>query len=210
VSVVLEKPKKRNGTAPTRRWFTVADLAALPDELPSGPVKWELWDGEIRLMPPPGDFHGSIAARITTALSVYGEWEGHGRTTGGDVGVVLQDVEPQTCLGADVAFIAKDQLPAQHSKEGYLLTPPAIVAEVRSKNDTSREVQEKVQRYLARGARLVWDVNPKKETVTVHRPGHEPQILRPGDELTAEGIIPNLKFPVRRLFEDLDEGRSDG
>jgi Uma2 family endonuclease len=204
VSAVLEQPKRKNGPRAAKRWFTIADLAALPDQLPSGPVKWELWKGEIRSMPPPGDFHGSVASRVTTILTVYGEWEGHGRTTGGDVGVVIQLESPQTCVGADVAFIAQDQRPAQHSKEGYLLTMPAIVVEVRSKNDRPGEVKEKIESYLERGARLVWDVNPAKQTVIVHRPGAEPVVLGIDDNLTAEGLIPNLSFPLRGLFENVE------
>ena len=39
---------------PIPRLFTVADLAALPDELPSGPVHYELDNGRLITMPPPG------------------------------------------------------------------------------------------------------------------------------------------------------------
>ena len=38
--------------APAARLFTAADLAALPWELPSGPINWELHHGRLVLMPP--------------------------------------------------------------------------------------------------------------------------------------------------------------
>jgi Uma2 family endonuclease len=82
---------------------------------------------------------------------------------------------------------------------------PALAAEVRSKNDTQREVEEKVERYLSVGVRVVWVADPKRKTVTVYRPGAKPLALDEDGFLTAEGIIPKLSFPVRRLFENLDE-----
>ncbi len=185
------------------RYWTLADLAALPDELPTGPAVYEIWDGELLLMPPPADFHGSIEARITTVLVVHGEWEGLGRVSSGEVGVVLSPGPPVTCVGADVVFLLAEQLPARHSPEGYLLTLPALVAEVRSKNDRTRKLARKVERYLEAGVRLVWVADEKTQTVTVYRSGAEPVVLTRDDELTAEGILPDLRFPVRRLFDDL-------
>jgi len=188
----------------TRGIFTIEDLAELPDQLAAHPVMWELWDGELLAMSPPGDIHGSVEARISAVLMVHGDWEGHGRTTGGDVGVVIQLGIPQSCVGADVAFLTSDQLPAQRSPEGYLLTIPALIVEVRGKRARRPKVEEKIERYLARGARMVLDVDPAKATIRVHRPGREVEVLGIDDELTAEGIIPGLRVPIRRLFEDLD------
>jgi hypothetical protein len=37
----------------------------------------------------------------------------------------------------------------------------------------------------------------------VRRPGAETIELSEGDTLTAEGIIPDFEFPVRRLFEGI-------
>lgn len=202
MSIVVERRVRRGATA-GRLGFTLADLAALPDELPSGPVLWELWDGELIAMSPPGFDHGSVETRIATVLTVHGEWEEHGRVSGGEVGVVIRLDRPQTCVGVDVVFLTKDQLPAQVSPEGYLITMPALIVEVRGKKARRGKVGEKLERYLERSARLVWDVDPGKKTVTAHRPGQAPQVLGMDDDLTAEGIIPNLKFPVRRLFENL-------
>ncbi len=50
--------------APAPRLLTAADLAAMPDELPSGPVKYELEDGRLVVMPLPGGIHGAINANI--------------------------------------------------------------------------------------------------------------------------------------------------
>ena len=182
---------------------TLADLAALPNQLPTGPVQWELWDGEIRLMSPAADLHPFLQFRITRLLAEFGEAKGYGYGAAGDAGVVTQPERPQTALGADVAFFTKDQLPLKRVKQGYLLTIPALVVEIRSKNDTQKELREKAERYRAAGARLVWVVDPVKQIVTLHRPMVQAQVLSGEDVLTADEIIPGLDYPVRLLFEGL-------
>jgi Uma2 family endonuclease len=208
VSAVVERtaipaPNVEREIAERRLW-TIADLAALPEDLPTGHALYELWDGELVLMAPPGDLHGSVEARLITVLTVHGEWEGHGRVSGGEVGVVMS-VAPDTVFGVDAVFLTRDQLPARHSPEGYLVTIPALVAEVLSKNDTRPKVAARVDRYLAAGVRLVWIADRKRRTVTAYRPGEAAVVLGEDDVLTAEGIIPGLAFPIRRLFQDLDE-----
>jgi Uma2 family endonuclease len=185
------------------RPLTAADLAALPTNLPSGPVRYELREGELRIMAPPGDEHGDVEFTIGLLLGIHGQQQGHGRGRSGDSGIILRR-DPDTVVGADAVFLTRDQLPPRRSPEGYLETIPALVVEVRSKNDTNTKVAEKVVDYLAAGVRVVWVADPGRQTLTVHRPGEPPLELGVGDTLTAEGIIPGFAVPVARLFEGLD------
>jgi Uma2 family endonuclease len=185
------------------RLFTAADLAALPTDLPSGTVRYELREGGLRIMSPTGEAHGGVENTIATLLRVHGQQQGHGRARCGDVGIFLRR-DPDTVVGADAIFLTQDQLPVRRSREGYLETIPALIAEVRSKNDTDAEVAEKVASYLAAGARVVWVADPRQQTVTVHRPDQSQVELGAGDTLTAEGIIPGFAVPVAELFADLD------
>ena len=59
----------------------------------------------------------------------------------------------------------------------------------------------KVRDYLERGVLIVWVVDPKKKTVTVHRGGSEPVTLDMDDELDAGEIVPGFTCAVRRFFE---------
>jgi Uma2 family endonuclease len=201
VSAVLERV-----AGSPKRWFTIADLAALPAELPTGTVLWELWDGELVPAAPHTDVHGALISRLAAALMHQGEWDRFGRVSGGGVGVVLNPEQPQTCVSVDLVFLAKDQ-GVTRTPEGYLLAMPALVADVRERGEQPSRIAERIERYLNRGARLVWDVDPGKKAISVHRRDADPQVLGTDDDLTADGIIPNLKVPVRRLFEDLDEAK---
>jgi Uma2 family endonuclease len=185
------------------RPLTAADLAALPTELPSGTVRYELREGALQIMAPTGDAHGGVEVVIGAVLYRLGQQPGHGRVRVGEVGIVLGR-NPDTVVGADVLFLTRDQLPARRSREGYLETIPALVAEVKSKNDTAAKVALKVADYLAAGVRVVMVADPDRRTLVIHRPGGLEVELGEGDTLTLDDLIPGFTVPIAELFAGLD------
>lgn len=195
MATVIREPKM----PASRRKLTVADLAALPGDLPSGPVKYELDRGRlVTLMAPPGGTHGSNQATIIYLLKLHGERAGHGKTFG-EVAVILRQ-RPDTVLAPDAAFVAKRSLPVRYSPEGYLETIPELVVEIRSKNDTRAELRAKAAEYLDAGVKIVWLVDPSSKTVTVCTANKNAQEMRVGDTLMAKGVIPGFQVPVAELF----------
>jgi Uma2 family endonuclease len=185
---------------PGERLFTAADLAAMPEQLPSGPVSFELHHGRLVALSPPGATHGHLQNRMGTALAVQGELKGLGRSYT-EVAVVLAR-RPDHVVGADAAFIATRSLPPRVSSEGYLETIPEIVVEIRSKNDTSAEVATKVADYLKAGCALVWVVESEPKVVIEHRRSVEPRTYHVTDALACDDVIPGFRFPLSELFKD--------
>src|SRR6478672_6659874 len=97
------------------RLLTAPDVAVLPRTLPSGDVKYELHDGRLIIMPPPGDIHARRQARFVAYLFTHGEQPGHGEARG-EVGVLLRR-NPDHLLGPDAVFIARTSLPPRLSPE---------------------------------------------------------------------------------------------
>ena len=87
---------------PVARLLTSADLAAMPDQLPSGPVDFELHQGRLVLMSPTGTTSCNLQARIASALISQGEEQGHGEA--GTEGGVILSKNPDTVVGPDVAI----------------------------------------------------------------------------------------------------------
>jgi Uma2 family endonuclease len=192
---VLQQPQ----LPPPKRLLTVADLAALPDELPSGPVKYELDQGRlVTLMAPPGEIHGFHQGTIVYLLKSHGERAGHGKAFG-ETGLILRR-NPDTVVAPDAAFVANQSLPVRTSREGYLETIPELVVEVRSKNDSMAELLAKAETYLRAGVQVVWIIDPAAQKLTVCRPQQAAVELGRGDSLTAEGIIPGFQIAVAELF----------
>jgi Uma2 family endonuclease len=183
------------------RLFTVADLAVLPSDLPSGPVLYELHHGRLLTMPPPGDVHGAIEANLAAALKYQGEYRGLGKARSGEVTIVLGR-NPDHVFGADAGFIAKSSLPIRRSSEGYLETIPDLVVEVRSKNDTMAALERKAADYLAAGVRVVWVVDPGARAVTEYRRDTVARVFAENETLTVEDVIPGFQLPVRDALQE--------
>ncbi len=182
-----------------QRLLTIADVSVLPNELPTGPARYELDNGRLVVMPPAGDIHGESELRIGSELLSQGERRGHGRARCGDVGIILRR-NPDRLVGADALFISKDRLPIRTSKEGYLETIPDLIVEVRSKNDRINELAEKANEYLQAGARVVWILDPSNQTVTEYRQDKPARVVDSRDALTVEDIIPGFNVLVSSLF----------
>jgi Uma2 family endonuclease len=185
---------------PTQRLFTVADLEALPTELPSGPIDYELDNGRLVFVVPPGNIHGAAQLNIGTQLKLQGELKGHGKART-EVGVILWR-KPDRIVTPDVLFIAKKSLPIRTSREGYLETIPELVVEIRSKNDSLKYVQRKVQHYLKAGVEIVWVADAEPKTVTAHTATSAPLVYGEADKLKLPRLIPGFSMRVADVFRD--------
>ena len=182
------------------RLFTAADLPLFPTHLPSGDVNYELDQGRLVIMVPPGGEHGSLQVSIGAELVLQGQRKGHGRAFS-EVGIVLSR-NPDTVLGADLAFVGRAKLPVKMSREGYLATIPDLVVEIRSKNDTLAELERKAGKYLAAGVGIVLIVDPDAKTIADHRAAAEPRVIREPETLTLDEPIPRFRLNLAECFSD--------
>lgn len=197
MSTALASPPSFTRSQPAERLLTAADLAALPDELPSGTVKYELNDGRLVVMPPPGDIHARRQSKVYRFLDSDAEDRGLGEAYG-EVGVVLRR-NPDRVVGPDAAFVLTRSLPVRRSPEGYLETTPELIVEVRSRNDWTPEVLAKTQEYFDAGVLVVWVIDPVARTVADRRPDGSATVFRETDTLTCD-LLPGFAVPVAKLF----------
>ncbi len=181
-------------TATRPRLLTVADLAEMPD----GDVRYELDDGVLVAMAPPGGDHGRKQNSVGFYLRLEAELKGLGRAYS-EVGIVLRR-GPDRVPGADAAFLTADQLPARYTREGYLETIPKLVVEIRSKNDTLLEIESKVAEYLAAGVVEVWVLDSEDQSIAVHTAGSV-RTCATGEPLTSD-LLPGFSVPVHLFFAD--------
>lgn len=180
--------------------MTTAELLAMPDD---GIERW-LIDGELRegTMSYRNKTHSRVMTRAAQHLAIWNDNQPapRGMVLTGDAGFILHE-DPDTTVGADVAYVSAALLAAQTDENTVIQGPPTLAVEILSPNDRHKEVHEKVQKYLAAGAAHVWVVNPDAQYVMVHRPGEKPQLVNVDQELTAEPDMPGLRLPVAALFE---------
>lgn len=183
----------------TPRLLIAADLAVLPADLPSGSVDYELDNGRLITMVPPGNTHGSVQARFVTELVLQGERKGLGQAWS-EVGIILWR-DPDRVVGADAAFVTNECLPVRESPEGYLQTIPNLVVEIRSKNDTPAYIQRKVQDYLAAGVVVMLLVDPAARTASVFRPNAEPVFVQENEPLDIDDVIAGFQLTLDQVLD---------
>jgi Uma2 family endonuclease len=176
--------------------WTDAELMALPKD----GAKRELLKGEI-VLSPTGSEHGWIAVRITSALEHHVR---HGR-----LGLVFDSstgfrLTPDDLLTPDAAFVAKERLAGMRRvPRGFFQGAPDLVVEVLSPSDSVDSVHEKMARFFAHGCRLAWVINPAEKTALVYRGSTADRLLKTGDTLDGEDVVPGFRLPLAELFAEL-------
>lgn len=171
--------------------MTAEDLGNLPDS----PYRHELIKGELLTIPPVKYEHMRVAANLTIILGQHVKANRLG-VTGAEGGYKLES-EPDTVLGPDVSFVAKERISL--SLEGYHQGPPDLAIEVISPGDRRDRIERKLSLWLQSGAKSVWHVNPQRRTVEVISSTGERRILHETDELV-DDTVPGFRIAVSEIF----------
>ncbi len=178
----------------TSKLMTADDLLALPRGYGK---RYELIRGVLVEKMGTGDPHAMVLVWFTYALAHYVATEGYGDLRVGEPGYHL-DLDPDTVRCPDLAWIAPGRIPP--GTQGYPNLAPDLAIEVKSPRNSNPEIAAKAWMWLSYGSQQVWVADPERVTVTVYRPGAEPQTLGEDDELTGGGLLPGFTTPVWRLF----------
>jgi Uma2 family endonuclease len=107
----------------------------------------------------------------------------------------------------DVSFISWDKLPKREvPTEPIANLVPDLAVEVLSKGNTRREMKIKREEYFRGGARLVWEINPKKQSARVYTSANQFQEIGPDGTLDGGEVLPGVVLPLKRLFTRAQRG----
>ena len=182
--------------APKAALVTAEELLELPDD----GHRYELVDGELRVLSPAGFDHGVVAMEIGARLDEFVRARRLGRVVAAGTGFRLAR-DPDTVRAPDAAFVAADRLPPRDQRQAFLELPPDLAVEVVSPNDRAVEVTEQAFAWLAAGASLVWVVYPAQRLVAVYSPDGSVVHRREGDEPDGGAVLPDFRLPVAEIFD---------
>jgi Uma2 family endonuclease len=179
-----------------RRLFTAEEYGELPD---TDEYHCDLIRGVLGVREPRPEFlHGWIQGKIHYLLFTFAAPRRLG-VVATDAGFVLE-VNPDTVCAPDVSFVAADHVPP-YDTPSYSHGAPDLAVEVLSPSNRKAKIARKIGFYFAAGARLIWCVDPKRRTVTVYRPGREPELLKVGDLLPGDDVLPGFQCAVANVFD---------
>ena len=155
---------------------------------------FELNRGEVIELSRPNFLHGRACCQVTFVLESWNEAHGRGDVISNDSGVILE-YDPDSVVGPDVAYYELEEAPKKWSD-----IPPILAVEVLSRNDRKGHVATKVKLYLDSGTKVVWVVDPEKQTAVVHRPRLKPETILASGELEGGVELPGFRASVSAFF----------
>src|SRR5262249_40530380 len=148
-------------------------------------------------MSPSGEEHGVLSATIAYLLLRFVKANNLGTVYGAEVGFKLES-DPDTVLAPDVAFISKHR--AGIPSRGYRIGPPDLAVEIISPSDRKSKVEEKTEKWLKFGARVVWLVDPQSRSVEIVFSKDKRILLNESDELIDDEVIRGFRLQVAEIF----------
>jgi Uma2 family endonuclease len=183
---------------------SVTTARATLDDLSRTEGKAELINGRIVGMPT-GDLPSDVANEIYVSLRIYSKTVRKGVAKADGVGYVVPELSSgRESFSPDASYYVG---PRPANRMRFIEGPPTFSAEVRSENDygpaAELEMAAKRDDYFAAGTLVVWDVDPKAETVTAYRAADPLQavVYRRGDVAEAEPAVPGWRMAVNEIFD---------
>jgi Uma2 family endonuclease len=155
--------------------------------------------GELLLLPPAGAATSARNAAITTQLRIWARRDRSGVATGPSTGFRL----PNGAMRAPSAsWILRSRLEAVPADERAKFPPlcPDFVIELRSPWDALRDLQAKMDEWLANGARLGWLIDPIPGHLYVYRPGAPVERLKHPLMISADPLLPGFVLDLTETW----------
>ena len=176
--------------------LTADDLLRLSSE----GVRGELIRGVLVETMVPGQEHGKIIVNLVVELGNFVKPRKLGTLVAADSGVWLER-DPDTVRGPDIAFTSAQRLPLDADIPGYTEVVPDLVIEVRSPNDTRRDIHDKSRMWISHGAHLVWAIHPNTRTIDVHQPDQPVRTLTTDTSLDGNNVLPGFTCELTEIFD---------
>ena len=147
-------------------------------------------EGDLLVMPPTDPETSARNLEIAAQLMIWARGK-DGLATESSAGYRLPN---GARLSPDAAWISRGRLRQKPSC-------PEFVVELLSPSDRPATVRAKMQEWIDNGALLGWMIDPKKQSVTLYRPGQEPETRTGIRQLAGEGPVDGFVLELERIWQ---------
>jgi len=177
--------------------LTEAEFLQLCQEFPDAFLEYTA-DGEVIIMPPTDPESGARATEVVRQLGNWALQRGAGFVGGPEGGFLLPNGARRSPDGfwCDLARWEAAKRPGTV----FPVFAPDFVIEVRSPQQRSRTLREKMAEYIANGVKLGWLIDPIDHTVTIYRQDREPEGLAAPLNVAGEGPVAGFVLDLSRIF----------
>jgi len=157
-------------------------------------------EGVIEIMPPPKGDTGAKNSRITAQLTMWADEDGTGVAFDSSSGFKLPNGATRS---PDASWVEREKLAAlsQKQRKEYFRLCPDFVIELRSLTDPLKRLKEKMDEYIANGAKLGWLIDPIERKVYIYRPNSEVEVLHDPEIVSGDPVLPGFKLDLVKIWE---------
>jgi len=156
-------------------------------------------NGDIHIKPIPGCRVSGMSVDIMCDFAQWADKDGRGEVFS-NAGFSLRD---GSMLGAYVAWMSNDKWNrlAKEEREGFAPACPEFVVEIVGPFDELPDLQAKMEQWIANGAEVAWLFDPDEKSVTIYRPGQQPERLAQPASVHGDGPIAGFELVMARVWE---------
>ena len=157
-------------------------------------------EGDLIIMPPTGGKTGARNFYLTGKFSVWVEKDATGRGFDSSTEFTLPNGAKRS---PDVSWVRLERWNALSDEEQEEFPPlcPDFVIELRSRSDRLKELQQKMEEYMANGAELGWLIDPFDKKIYVYRPRITVEVLDNPKEISGEPLLKGFVLDVQSLWK---------
>jgi Uma2 family endonuclease len=157
-------------------------------------------EGDLLIMSPTGAKTGRRNFKLTARLAVWVEQDATGYGFDSNAGFRLPNGAMRS---PDFSWIRKERWDAiaEDEQERFAPVCPDFVVELRSRTDSLKSLQRKMEEYVAGGAQLGWLIDPRRRRVHVYRPQAEPEVLDDPQTLSGDPVLPGLTLELKEIWD---------
>lgn len=159
--------------------------------------------GALIVMPPVGGESGNRELELGTDLALWNRQTQLGKVFSSSTLFKLPGGGDRS---PDAAWIERSRWQSLTPEQRQAFPPiaPDFVVEVRSRTDSLRTLQDKMQEYLNSGVKLGWLFNPQDQEIEIYRQGQGKEIRALPAELSGESVLPGFVLQVATFENEPD------
>lgn len=155
--------------------------------------------GELLIMPPTGGETSNRNGRLTQQLFNWTDTNELGIAFDSNGGFKLPNGADRS---PDASWVRSERWNALTPEQQEKFAPicPDFVVELPSPSDSLKDLQEKMQEYIANGAQLGWLIDRKNKQVEIYRPGKDVEILDNPVSLSGEDVLLGFVLHLQKIM----------
>ncbi len=157
-------------------------------------------NGEILVTTPANSKTSKMNQRIGRILDEWSENDGRGVCFDSSGGFTLPD---GSMRNPDAAWMERARWDSLTDAQQSSFAPvcPDFVIELRSPSDKLPPAKAKMEQWIANGTQVGWLIDPEEKSVTIYRPGDQPEHLAHPTSVQGTGPIAGFELVMSRIWE---------